>query len=140
MGREARRRALLVGRLIPCRGNGGSRFRIRYRSRYDLCVIDDATIIEAGRRLSEAAPGARIVLFGSHARGDAGPRSDLDFLVVEPEVENTAVESVRLRRALRGMRIMADVVVVRERDVEDWRDVRGSLVHAALADGRVLVA
>jgi len=64
----------------------------------------------------------------------------LDFLVVEPEVENTAVESVRLRRALRGMRIFADVVVVRERDVEDWREVRGSLIHAALADGRVLVA
>ncbi|HKG02100.1 MAG TPA: nucleotidyltransferase domain-containing protein [Conexibacter sp.] len=103
-------------------------------------MIDDATIIEAGRRLSEAAPGARVVLFGSHARGDAGPRSDLDFLVVEPEVENTAVESVRLRRVLRGMRIMADVVVVRERDVAEWRDVRGSLVHAALADGRVLVA
>jgi predicted nucleotidyltransferase len=102
-------------------------------------VIDDATIIEAGRRLSEAAPGARVVLFGSHARGDAGPRSDLDFLVVEPEVENTAEESVRLRRALRGMRIFADVVVVRKRDVEDWRDVRGSLIHAALADGRVLV-
>jgi uncharacterized protein len=103
-------------------------------------VIEDATIIEAGRRLSAAAPGARVVLFGSHARGDAGPRSDLDFLVVEPEVENAAVESVRLRRALRGLGVAADVVVVRERDVEEWRDVRGSLVHAALADGRVLIA
>jgi len=103
-------------------------------------VIDDATITEAGRRLAEAAPGARVVLFGSHARGDAGPRSDLDFLVVEPEVENAAVESVRLGRALRGLGVAADVVVVRERDVEEWRDVRGSLVHAALADGRVLVA
>ena len=58
----------------------------------------------------------------------------------EPEVENAAVESVRLGRALRGLGVAADVVVVRERDVEEWRDVRGSLVHAALADGRVLVA
>jgi predicted nucleotidyltransferase len=103
-------------------------------------VIDEATIIEAGRRLSEAAPGARVVLFGSHARGDAGPRSDLDFLVVEREVENTAMESVRLDRALRGLGVAADVIVVRERDVDEWQDVRGSLVHAALADGRVLVA
>jgi predicted nucleotidyltransferase len=103
-------------------------------------VIDEATIAEAGRRLAEAAPGARVVLFGSHARGEAGPRSDLDFLVVEPEVADVAAESVRLRRALRGLRIAADVVVVSERDVEDWRDVRGSLVHAALADGRVLAA
>jgi hypothetical protein len=29
-----------------------------------------------------------VFLFGSHARGTAGPRSDLDILVVEPEVEN----------------------------------------------------
>lgn len=103
-------------------------------------MIDEATIAEAGRRLAEAAPGARVVLFGSHARGEAGPRSDLDFLVVEPQVADVANESVRLRRVLRGLRIAADVVVVSERDVEDWRDVRGSLVHAALADGRVLAA
>jgi predicted nucleotidyltransferase len=103
-------------------------------------VIDEATIAEAGRRLAESAPGSRVVLFGSHARGEAGPRSDLDFLVIEPEVENVAVESVRLRRALRGLRIAADVVVVSERDVDEWREVRGSLVHAALADGRVIAA
>jgi hypothetical protein len=44
-------------------------------------------IEEAARRLSQGAPGARVILFGSHARGDAGSRSDLDFLVAEPEVE-----------------------------------------------------
>jgi uncharacterized protein len=52
--------------------------------------------------------------------------------VIEPEVDNPAVESVRLRRTLRGLRIAADVVVVSEGDVEDWQDVRGSLVCAAL--------
>jgi predicted nucleotidyltransferase len=101
----------------------------------------DATLIEeAARRLSEAAPGARVILFGSHARGDAGSRSDLDFLVVEPTVEHRGEESVRLRRALRGLRVAADVIVVSARDVDEWRDVRGSLVHAALAEGRELVA
>jgi predicted nucleotidyltransferase len=103
-------------------------------------MIDEATIAEAGRRLAKAAPGAQVLLFGSHARGDAGTRSDLDFLVVEPGLVDAAAESVRLRRALRGLRITADVVVLSEREVEDWRDVRGSLVHAALADGRVLAA
>jgi uncharacterized protein len=103
-------------------------------------MFDDATIAEAGRRLAEAAPGSHVVLFGSHARGEAGPRSDLDFLVIEPEVEHPAAESVRLGRALRGLGVAADVIVVSERDVADWQDVRGSLVHAALADGRVLAA
>ena len=67
-------------------------------------MIDEATIDEAGRRLTGAAPpGTRVILFGSHARGEAGKHSDLDFLVIEPEVENAAEESVRLRRTLRGL-------------------------------------
>jgi predicted nucleotidyltransferase len=101
-------------------------------------VIDESTIREAARRLREAAPSAQVILFGSHARGEGGSHSDLDFLVVEPDVDHAAVESVRLRRALRDLLVPIDVVVVSEQEVAEWRDVRGSLVHAALADGRVL--
>jgi predicted nucleotidyltransferase len=103
-------------------------------------VIDETTIGEAVRRLREAAPDARIILFGSSARGEPGRHSDLDLLVVEPEVENAAEESVRLRRELRDLLVPMDIVVVSARHVEEWRDVRGSLVHSALADGRVLAA
>jgi len=103
-------------------------------------MADQALIEEAARRLAEAAaPGTRVILFGSHARGDAGGRSDLDFLVIEPDVEHAGDESVRLRRALRGLGVAADVVVVSARDVDEWSDVRGSLVHAALSEGRELV-
>ena len=38
-----------------------------------------------------------MILFGSHARGEARPHSDVDFLVVEPEVANEAEESVRTK-------------------------------------------
>jgi len=52
-------------------------------------VLDDAVIAEAGRRLSEAAPpSSRVILFGSAARGELTPDSDLDVLVIVPEVEN----------------------------------------------------
>jgi predicted nucleotidyltransferase len=106
-----------------------------------VVMVDDAIIAEAGRRLHEAAaPGSRVILFGSHARGEAREGSDLDFMVVEPEVEHAAAESIRLRRALTGLRLFADVVVVSERDVAAWRDVRGSLVRSALTDGRELAA
>lgn len=101
-------------------------------------VIDDELLREAGRRLAAAAPNARVILFGSHARGTAGERSDVDILVIEPEVENTALESVRLMRELRDLRVPFEVVVVSEREAEDWREVRGSLVHAAVAEGRLL--
>jgi predicted nucleotidyltransferase len=59
-------------------------------------VIDTAV-----KALIDAAPaGTRVILFGSHARGLARPDSDLDFLVVEPEVKNRFEEILRLRQAL----------------------------------------
>jgi predicted nucleotidyltransferase len=111
------------------------------RSRYRERVLDDAVIAEAGRRLSEAAPpSSRVILFGSAARGELTRDSDLDFLVIEPEVENPALESVRLRRVLGDLVLAADVIVASEHRVKEWRDVGGSLIHAALAEGRELAA
>jgi uncharacterized protein len=104
-------------------------------------MFDDAVIEEAGRRLLAAAPpGTRVVLFGSHARGEAGKHSDLDFLVIEPEVENAARESVRLRHALDGMLVAADVIVVSQRKAVERQGVYGTVVHAALDEGRELAA
>jgi uncharacterized protein len=103
-------------------------------------LSEDEVIKAVGRVLSEAAPQARVILFGSHARGEAGKHSDLDLLVIEPSVENPARESVRLRRALGNLVLAADVIVVSEQRVEEWRDVRGSLIHVALAEGRELAA
>jgi uncharacterized protein len=122
-------------------GSAVARLGLRTASRYRERVIDEATIDEAGRRLAGASPpGTRVILFGSHARGEAGKHSDLDFLVIEPEVENTAEESVRLRRTLRGLLFAADVIVASEQRVSDWRDAKGSLIHAALVEGRELAA
>ncbi len=101
-------------------------------------VIDERVIAEAGRRLAVAAPEVQVILFGSHARGAAGPHSDVDFLVVEPEVANEAEEAVRLHRTLRDLRVPADIIVVSRDYADRWRDVRGGLVHAALSQGRVL--
>ncbi len=83
----------------------------------------EALIAEAARRLSEAAPDARVIVFGSHARGDARPDSDLDLLVIEPEVEQRRAESARLRRALRSLEVALDVVVVSAAHADEWREV-----------------
>jgi predicted nucleotidyltransferase len=103
-----------------------------------MSMADEALIAEAGRRLAAAAPDAQVILFGSHARGDASPHSDVDFLVVKPKVANEAEESVRLHRTLRDLRLPADVIVVSRDYVDRWREVRGGLIHAALSQGRVL--
>jgi predicted nucleotidyltransferase len=101
-------------------------------------VSSDELIAEAGRRIAEQAPGARVIVFGSHARGSATDRSDLDLLVVEAKVEDPAAEWLRLRRALLDLPTAIDLVVVSEEYADEWREVHGSLVHAALAEGRVV--
>ena len=86
-------------------------------------MIADDLIDEAARRITAAAPGARVILFGSQARGEAGPDSDVDLLVVEPSVDDRFAEIVRLQRVLAPLRLPADVVVVSEAHVEEWGDV-----------------
>jgi predicted nucleotidyltransferase len=104
-------------------------------------MFDDAVIQEAGRRLLAAAPPeTRVILFGSHARGEAGDQSDLDFLVIERSVEDAIEESVRLDKTLRGMLVPADIVVVSEESVREWRNVYGTMINAALDEGRELAA
>jgi len=104
-------------------------------------VFDETVIEEAGRRILAAAPpDSRVILFGSHARGEADEHSDLDFLVIEPEVEDRGKESVRLDGTLSGLRVSADVIVVSEESVREWRDVYGTIIHSALSEGRELAA
>lgn len=108
-------------------------------SRYCGRVFDEAVISEAGRRLLEAAPpNSRVILFGSHARGEAGEHSDLDFLVIEPSVDDVVEETYRLRCTLRGLNVFVDIVVVTDESVREWRDVYGTVIHAALDEGREL--
>jgi predicted nucleotidyltransferase len=102
-------------------------------------MVDEATIAEAGRRIGAAAPeGSRVILFGSHARGEANSHSDVDILVIEPEVENATEESVRLYRTLRDLRIPIDVLVIDEAKAGRRAKVKGTVVERALREGRDL--
>ena len=100
-------------------------------------MIDNKMIARAVDLLLRAAPGARVILFGSYARGQAGPESDLDLLVVEPEVGSRRAEMVRLRDALRPLRIPADVLVTSDADFREWRDAPGTVFYEAAREGRV---
>jgi predicted nucleotidyltransferase len=102
-------------------------------------MVPSDVIELAGRRLVAAARSpARVVLFGSHARGDAGPDSDLDFLVIEREVPDRHAEMVRLGREVRSLGVPVDIVVVSELYAAEWANVKNSIVHAALTEGREL--
>ena len=75
-------------------------------------AINEAMVQDAVNRVLHAAPGSRVIVFGSWARGDASPDSDLDILVVEPEVKNRYGEMVRLARLLGEQLVPADVIVI----------------------------
>lgn len=97
-------------------------------------------IDQAADLLHGAVPDATIILFGSRARGDARQDSDVDFLLVEPEVKSRRKEMARLARILRPLRIPADVLVFSRRVFEKWSSIPGSLIYRAAREGRVLHA
>lgn len=104
-----------------------------------MWAANEELIVEAGRRLAEAAPDSQVILFGPHALEKASPHDEVGFLVIKPKVDSEAEESVRLHRTLRDMRMPANVLVVSRDYADRWREVRGGIVHAAFSHGRVLV-
>ena len=102
--------------------------------------IEEADILEAVNRLREAAPGATVVLFGSYARGDYGPDSDADFLVIESELKSRRNEMVRLRDVLRPLRIPVDIVVTSGGTFDEWCDTPGTLYYEVKQEGRIFDA
>lgn len=102
-------------------------------------VATEEMIERAGRALIDAASApAKVILFGSHARGDADEGSDFDFLVIEDEVEDRLDEAVRLRRALGDFKAPVDLIVMDAALAGRRAKVRGTMVNRAFREGRVL--
>lgn len=99
----------------------------------------DAVLAEIVRRLVEAYDPEGVYLFGSTARGDAGPDSDYDLLVVVPD--DAPKERKRSRLAyevLRGTGVAADVLVCTHSYFEQRRHLKASLPGTVLREGKKL--
>ncbi len=82
----------------------------------------------------------RVILFGSHARGDAGPDSDVDLLVVMPFDGLKHKKQAEIRVALHDIRVPKDIIVTTPEDLEWRKDVVGTFEYPAVREGRVLYA
>jgi len=80
----------------------------------------------------------RIILFGSHARGDAGADSDVDFLVVLPALESRRKAAVEIRRSLDGFPVAKDVIVTTPEEIQRRGHLVGTVLRPALREGEVL--
>ncbi len=78
----------------------------------------------------------QVWLFGSRARGDAGPWSDWDLLVVVPDdTGDDQLDLLFLWRLKRGCGVPADVIACRATDFRDACDTVNTLSYVAVNEG-----
>ncbi len=104
-----------------------------YAVKADAAVLDEVV-----RRLVEGVDPDKIILFGSRARGDFQPDSDLDLLIIRDADGPRHVRVAKAYRALRGLGMPKDLLWFTPREVADWRDVVNHVVWSALREGRIL--
>jgi len=94
---------------------------------------------EIVRRLVETLHPEQIILFGSHAYGQPNEDSDVDLLVIVSESDEPSYRRAQTAHgALWGIGVPKDVIVMTRNEVDRSVRVKTSLVHQALAHGKVL--
>lgn len=97
-----------------------------------------AHIPEMVQRIVDAFDPQRIILFGSHARGDAHRWSDIDLLVVFDTPIDVRERTLDVMRLFRDLLVAVDVVVVDEKTLKDRGQSIGTVYRPALQEGRVI--
>lgn len=102
-------------------------------------MISEEVLQEATRRLVRRFRPHKIILFGSQARGDADPKSDVDLLVVCPLSGRRRREMmVEMDLALNGLGIARDIVILTPEEYERDREIPGTIARPAFLEGKVL--
>ena len=100
-------------------------------------TMDAGVLDEVVRRVVAIAQPERIILFGSAARGEMGPNSDLDLLIVKSGAD--ALDLMReVYMGLIGVGTAVDALVVSPEDLERYRDSHGLVIRDALREGAVV--
>lgn len=121
-----------VDRVAPGRGGEG-------RSEPPGSLIPTTVRTMVDRIVDRFSP-EQVILFGSHARGDAGPDSDVDLLVVMEVEGSRRDKQLEVRREVHDVRVPKDVVVTTPEDFDWRRQVPGTVERAAVLEGRVVYA
>jgi len=92
------------------------------------------------RRIVEAVRPLRIILFGSAVRGETGPDSDVDILVVMPDGTNRLQTMQFLHTQLFGIPLAVDILVATPSDLERHRNNVGLIYRTILEQGKEIYA
>jgi predicted nucleotidyltransferase len=101
---------------------------------------DPKKIDELVQRIVEIAHPLRVILFGSAARGEMKPDSDIDVLVVVPEGAHRRHTAQRIHRHMIGFPLAVDIVVATESDLRTLGENFSLVYYPALREGREIYA
>lgn len=99
---------------------------------------DSQLVQQIVQRIVEAVHPLRIIMFGSAARGEMGPDSDLDLMVVMPDGTHRRHTAQFVYQTLRGTRAAMDIVVVTPDDLRRYGNWSSFIYYQALREGKVV--
>ncbi|MBF0625275.1 MAG: nucleotidyltransferase domain-containing protein [Magnetococcales bacterium] len=104
-------------------------------------TITETHLAAMVRAIVTAVQPERIILFGSLARGDAEPDSDVDLLVIVTDGFSGSQRwqmMQTIRKAIARIRCSKDILLYSRDEVERWRSSLNHVVATALREGKVI--
>lgn len=89
-------------------------------------------------RIIEGLKPERVLIFGSYARGEAGPDSDVDILIIRDSDERPVVRRRQALLLLRGSGVPKDIFVLTPTEFEESKDVVGTIAYEANHYGMIV--
>lgn len=107
-----------------------------------MYALNQETIEQITDAIVQEVDPKTVILFGSHARGDARPDSDVDLMVVESEafsaLRSRRAEYSRLSMALREFPFPKDILIYSQAEFDFWKDSPNHVVGRARREGKIL--
>jgi len=100
-------------------------------------TLDPKILDDIIRRIVEVAQPEKIILFGSAARSEMGPHSDVDLLIIKAGADALDLMG-QIYRNLHGVGAAVDAIVVTPEDVERYKDSHALVIKPALREGKVV--
>jgi len=100
--------------------------------------LDAGLMDEIVRRIVRKVDPLKVILFGSHARGDARPDSDVDLMVIKDSSEPRYRRAGPIYTLLADLSAEVEVMVYTPEEVRQWAPVEEAFATTALCEGKVL--
>jgi predicted nucleotidyltransferase len=103
-------------------------------------TLDEKTLQAIVKRIVEVAKPEKIIMFGSAARGEMGPHSDVDLLVVKRGEFHRGHLVEEIYMNLIGVGQAVDVIVVTQEEIEKYKDRVALVIYPAVREGKTVYA